>query len=240
MGYPKTIHTTAASVLHKTLYDEESIPVGTGMDYEDGRKFRFALAGELLVPGEILEGEQISTEDDLTCAAGSIGDKSITLTSQGTEVANYYKGGYIFINTTPGLADNYKIDGHLLLTSGSGDIINLAEGESLKRALTTDSRASILRNPWRGLVTLATTALGFAAGVAVSAIPSGEWGWVQTGGPCAVFGGAADIEGIAFAAADDTAGFGITKDALGEFVIGQVMLGGTQDGDASLVYLTLD
>jgi len=240
MSYPNTIYAASELVIHKTTYDTEKFDVGQKLEYADGRKYRFALASELLVVGELLEGEQITTEDDLTAAAGSIGDTKITVTTTGTEAADYYKDGYAVIATTPGLADFYKLGTHLLLTSASGDVFNLADGEALKVALTTSSRVSILRNPWRGVISLATTALAWCAGVAVSKIPSGEWGWVQTGGPAACLAGGADIEGIAFAASDNTAGHGITKDALGEFVIGQVMLGGDGDGKANIVFLTID
>ncbi|KKL70203.1 hypothetical protein LCGC14_2107270 [marine sediment metagenome] len=239
MSLPNTIYAASELAVHKTTYDTEKFDVGQKLEYADSRKYRFALAGELLVKGELLEGEQITTEDDLTPTATAVGATAITATTTGTEAADYYKGGYAVVATTPGLADLYKLGTHLLLTSGAGDVFNLAD-ETILVALTTASRVSILRNPWKGLISLATTALGWCAGVAVSLIPSAEWGWVQTGGPAACLAGGADIEGVAFAASDNSAGLGITADADSEFVIGQVMLGGDGDGKANIVFLTID
>ncbi|KKM14609.1 hypothetical protein LCGC14_1704420 [marine sediment metagenome] len=241
MSLPSTIFAASELAVHKTLYTNDTdFGVGQKLEYADGRRFRYALAGELLVKAEILEGEETTTENDDTPAAAVVGDTIITMTFGSTAVADFFKGGYIYVNTTPGLGDSYKIDTHAAFSATSGQEVPLAGSETVTTALTTSSRVSLVRNPWAGLITLATAPLGWIAGVAVSAIPSAEWGWVQTGGPCAVMSGGTDGEGLAFAASDNTAGTGLVADADGEFVIGVVMQTPPGADQVELVFLTID
>lgn len=240
MSFPVAINASSANAEHKNLYTSAQFPIGQKMLYEDGRIFRFALAGELLVKGEIVMGQDSTDENDLTPVAAEIGDTTISVTIGNVTVADYFKDGYAYVNTTPALGETYKIGPHDAYAAAGGQLLNLVGNETVLVALTSTSRVSIIRNPWAGVITLATTPTGWVAGVAVSLIPSGEWGWIQTGGPCAVFAGGTDGEGIAFAASDDTAGTGLTKDADGEFTIGCVMQTGTADGDCEIIYLTID
>ncbi|KKN31648.1 hypothetical protein LCGC14_0821970 [marine sediment metagenome] len=240
MSLPNTIYAASAMAPHKTLYTTAKYDEGQKLEYADSRKFRFALAGELLVKGEILQGVDSTAENDLTPVAAAIGATTISVTLGNAAVADYFKGGYAYVDVTPALGDTYKIGAHDAFTAASGQLIPLAGDETVLVAITSTSRISLVRNPWKGVITLATTPTAWVAGVAVSLIPSAEWGWVQTGGPCAVMSGGTDGEGLAFGASDDTAGTGLAADADTEFVIGCVMQTGPAADRVELVFLTID
>src|SRR3990167_8043505 len=60
------------------------LPLGKQLILEDGRKFRFARAGELMVVGEVLQSATpISTDASMACAAGGGGGRLLTLTPRG-------------------------------------------------------------------------------------------------------------------------------------------------------------
>ncbi|KKM14610.1 hypothetical protein LCGC14_1704430 [marine sediment metagenome] len=241
MSLPNTIHAASALAVHKTLYTSESeFKVGQKLEYADGRRFRFALAGELLVLAEILQGVDSTAENNLTPVAANIGDTTLSVTIGNVAVADYFKGGYVYVDTDPAVGETYKVGSHLAYTAASGQIINLAGDETLLQNITTTSRVSLVRNPWSGLISLATTPTAWVAGVAVSAVLSAGWGWVQTGGPAAVMCGTQTAEGASFAASDDTAGTGGTANADSEFIIGSCMVTGPAADRVELVFLTID
>lgn len=166
-------------------------PLGTQLVLQDGRKYRFSLAGGSdLVVGNVITGPaSVSTDLDMTPAAGAVNDRIITFThGAATTAINVFAEGYGFITVTPGLADTYKIASHAALQNATaGDIVNLAPGNALRRALTTSSRLSLRRNPYAEVIqSAANTLTGSPCGVAVAAIVSGQFGWLQTRGPCGV------------------------------------------------------
>ncbi len=165
-------------------------PLGKQLILEDGRKWRFCKAGELLVVANaIQQTTALTTSEDLTAAAGTIGDRIITFThGAATTAINLFAEGYAVVSVTPGGGDTYKIASHAALTNATaGDIVNLSPGHALRRDLTTTSRVDLLRHPYYAVIQQAvTTQSGMAVGVAVSAIASTYWGWLQTRGCCGV------------------------------------------------------
>lgn len=171
----------------------QRLPLGTQLVMQDGRKYRFSRAGgSALVVGNTLQAEAVTTEVNLTPAAAAVGDALITLTSVSTEAANFFAEGYIGVSVTPGAGQSWKVLSHLLLTSGAGDIINLATAGfeiagtrygGVRTALTTTSRVDLISHPYKGLIQLPVTTLtSIPVGVAVSAIALSGCGWVATRG----------------------------------------------------------
>ena len=162
-------------------------PMGTQLILQDGRKFRFTLAGgTTLVVGNVITSAAILTTDqDMTPAAGEINDRIITFThGAATTVINLFAEGFVFVTITPGFADNYRIASHAALRNATaGDILNLAPGQALRRAITTITRISLQRHPYDGVIQAAATTLtGAPVGVAVAAITNAQFGWLQTRG----------------------------------------------------------
>lgn len=225
------------------------LPLGTQLVMQDGRKFRFAMnGGVLLVVGNaITQVLGLSTDEDMAAAAGAIGDRSITAThGAATAVANYFSEGYAVVSVTPGGGDTYKIDNHLALTSSGADTFNLAPGHALRRALTTTSRIDLASNPYAFVIQSAVTTLAaLPVGVAVSAITatSGS-GFLQTRGICGVLTAGTVIGGNRVVVPTGTAGAVGPETATAanskiESTVGMVALVAAS-GAWSSIYLTLD
>lgn len=165
-------------------------PLGTQLVLQDGRKFRFfENGGTTAVIGSVFGSAAILTTDqDMTPAAGAVGDKLITFThGAATTVQNFFAEGFVFVTITPGFADHYKVNNHLALASAvAGDVVNLDIGMALRRAITTTTRVSLQAHPLSGTVIVAATIAQTPMGIPVVAIAANKFGWLQTAGPCAV------------------------------------------------------
>ncbi len=164
----------------------------------DGRKFRFARAGELLVIGEVLQSATpIGTDASMACAVGVEGDRIVTFTHGGaTVVINFFAEGYANISLDPGGGQIYKVASHAALKNATaGDIVNLIPGHALRVALTTTSDLTLATHVCDGVITMPATPLSALAGVAVSLIASGKFGWIQTHGMGSVLSAASTVSG---------------------------------------------
>lgn len=165
-------------------------PLGTQLVLQDGRKFRFAEnGGTTAVIGSVFGSAAILTTDqDMTPAAGAVGDRLITFThGAALVVQNFFAEGYVFNTITPGFADIYRVNNHLALQSAvAGDVVNLDVGHALRRAITTTTRISLQAHPLSGIVIVAATIAQTPVGIPCTAIAANKSGWIQTAGPCAV------------------------------------------------------
>lgn len=219
-------------------------PLGQQLVLEDGRKFRFALGGALLVVGNVIQtADVLTTSEDLTCAAGSVGDRIITFTHSATPAVNFFAEGSAVISITPGGGHLYKVASHATIVATSGQVVNLAPGHALRAALTSTSRLDLRQHPYANVVQFpVTTATGAPVGVAVSAIASGGTGWLQTRGVCAVLTDATPLKGesivVPSAAAGAAGPFTDTEaNSNAEIVIGQTL---AVAASWSTVLLTID
>ena len=226
-------------------------PLGQQLVLADGRKFRFTLAGVLMVPADVQQSAAaLSTSENLAPDADQpIGDRTIVFThGAATPAINLFAEGYATISVTPGGGDCYKIASHLALTNATaGDVINLAPGNALRRAITTAaSKVDLCRHPYAGAIEAASAVItGIPVGVAVSAIANGGFGWLQTRGACGVLtngtliaGTRAIVPGAAAAGAcsPETAAAG---DSDVEITLGTVLVVAATTA-WSTIFLTLD
>lgn len=225
-------------------------PLGQQLILADGRKFRFTLGGVLMVQGDVIQSAAaLSTSEDLAPDADQpIGDRIITFThGAATTVINLFAEGYVTVSVTPGGGDCYKIGSHAALTNATaGDVINLAPGHALRRAITTAaSKLDLTRHPYAGTIEVpVTTITGVPVGVAVSAIASGGTGWLQTRGACGVLQddtGVAGTHAVVPSAAAGAAGpeTEVAANSAIEVSIGQVLTVAAT-GKWSTVFLTID
>lgn len=212
MSYPVVIYGPPDSVPYELttmpaaqLAQKGNYPLGTQIIMQDGRKFRFCcnspLAAAALVVGNVITSKAIiSTDIDLTPAAGAVGDRLATFThGAATVVANHFSEGFLVVSVSPGGGDTYKIANHLALQNATaGDIVNFAAGHALRRALTTTSRLDLMTHPYAFVVqSAATTLTGAVVGVAVSAIAATNGtGWLQTAGSCGVLTSGTNVVGL--------------------------------------------
>lgn len=218
-------------------------PLGTLMAFQNGRKFRYISAGELLLVAESLQGPDEEVEVDLTVAAGTIADQFISLTGKGTEAEDFYKEGFIYL-TIPGSSScrMYQIKSHLVLAVATGQIINIVDDAGTQEAISGDEEANLQQSPWANVKSNTGGQDAPFVGIAVEDIASGSFGWAQTGGPaiarCAVAVSEGDcLTAISANASELDAKAASTEPAVGYVIRGQT---GTDTIEVSFVMLTVD
>jgi hypothetical protein len=165
-------------------------PLGARGEDIFGRVWRYVQAGasELVVGNALQSQAQIANHQDMTPAAAAIGDKTITVTPGATAgAANLYEGGMAVIDTTPGLGYSYPVKSHAAISASTAFVLNLAEGWTVRVALTAaNSKVSLYPSPWKNVIqSPANTLTGIVVGVCEYIIEATYYGWVGTGG---VFG----------------------------------------------------
>lgn len=154
-----------------------------------GRRFRYALAGETLVVGNLLQ-EPVNDTTYANMAvgtAGVAGDQYIQVTNgTATITSAQFAGGTIGVYTagTAVVGEEYVIT-KITGTLTTGGALKVYLDRPLRTAISTSAKVNMKRSPWSGVIQMpATTQTGMPVGVAVYAIPSGEYGFVQTHGEC--------------------------------------------------------
>jgi len=104
---------------------------------------------------------------------------------------NEYADGYAVVDTTAGLGYTYRIKSHAAIAASTNGALNLVDGETVQVALDTNSKITLVANPYKNVIQHpVTTNSGVCIGGAIYPIAIGEYGWIQSGGP-----GAALIDG---------------------------------------------
>lgn len=189
MAYPVTITAKEGEQYSAYASTNQVYPIGTKMQFADGRRYRFVEnGGATLVVGDVLE--QAAPEANhvtQACTANASGARSPVNTLGATAaVKNVYQEGYLCIVTTPGGGELYVIGDHAAVDSGAAITTNLAPGHAIRTALTSSSKFSLHKNPYRDVIQAPTTSTSSCVGIAVKALTSGQHGWVQTGGTAVV------------------------------------------------------
>lgn len=209
-----------------------------------GRKFRYAKAGGLLVVGNMLQAPaEIADHYGASIAAASIGDTSLTVTPGATAgAANLYANGWVHIDTaggslTAGYA--YPISGHAAITASVAFTLNLKE--PLLLALSTSAKVTLVPNLYMNVIQSPVTTLsGAVVGAAIYPIASGEFGWIQSGGPACVLIAGTPGPGLAVVVPGTAAGCVVVDGAASAtFPVGVMMVTGVNAKNLP-VYLTLD
>lgn len=187
----------------------------------DGRKFRYCLAGELLVTGDLYTNSAVSTNfNGMTVqAAAAIGAKDVAVTLGGTAVtANLFDDGYLMVYGGTGIGQQFQILSHTVQTSTTGTCTFTIKGKLAVALTTADSKITVVKNPYASIVKNPETPTGIPVGVAQFAIASGKYGWIQTSGIAGVLADAtvtgADTSGMSPSTTTaGTATLAVTTDA---------------------------
>lgn len=209
----------------------------------DGRRFRWAKAGavDLVVGNMIQAAAEIANHQLCSVAAAAIGDTSLTITPGATAgAANLYANGIAMIGVTPGLGYSYNISGHAAITASVAFTLNLMKDDPIQVALTTSSKVTLIANPYSGVIqSPVTTLTGAVVGCAVSVIPAGGWGWIQTKGPAAALVAGTPGPGLAVVVPGTAAGAVVIDGAASATIpVGAMMITGA-DGKCGAVFLNL-
>ncbi len=222
-------------------------PLGKQLVTQDGRKFRFGAAGgSTLTIGNVLTaGVLTASQQDLTPAAGSVSDRSVSLTTGAATARNVFAEGWLQASVTPGIAQTYMIGSHDTMTSGAGDIVYLAGGHALREAITTSTRFNLVNNPYFQVIQMpATTVASQIVGIAVTAPTTLRGCWVGTRGVFGVLIAGTIIAGNRVNAPMGTNGAAGPETATAatskiEVTIGWAMFA-SASGAASPVFINLD
>lgn len=209
---------------------------------KDGRIYRYALAGGVtLAPGKIcVNADLVANHTDQNIAvSGSIGDTSVSVTLGATAAtANQYQDGYLVINDATGEGINYLIAGHAAHAGSGTLVVKLAE--PLKAAVTAVTTQYTLKlNTWSGVVISIADQADQCVGVPNVSITNAYYGWLQTGGECAVLADEAVAKGLALTIGSSTVGAVEALDGAGEHQIG-VASEALVDTEYRSAFLTID
>ena len=162
--------------------------LGTIARTRDGRTYRYVKAGVAdLVAGNLVQSPAIvPLHLGMTPVIASIGATQVTMILGATAAAaGQYAEGYLYVDTAPGNGYTLQIAGHPAALSGGSLTVTLRPEDALPVALTGVSRVDLVANPFSGVIQCPAALTGIPVGVAASIIPAGQYGWVQTYGPCA-------------------------------------------------------
>lgn len=190
----------------QNLYEESSVAfhkLGELYISPWGDKFRYVQNGGVaLVAGHLLqEAAEDTNYRSMVCqAAAAIGSTSISVTLGGTAVtANQFESGHLFVESSTGLGQSFRIVRHTVQTSTTGTC-TFEVDRPVKVALTTSSQISVRKNGYDGVIDYPTTPTGGPVGVSLIGMTAAYYGWVQSGGDVPVL-----FDTGANAAADESA-----------------------------------
>ncbi len=195
-AFPFILSISEAEVYN--LYTDRRFNLGQMAQTLDGRKFRFALNGAvLLVPGDVVVAPVNITQHMLmTPAAAAVGATSAVVALGSTAVTlNQYQDGVYSIELGTGFGFAYPVDKHNLQALSTNFTVPFKRGVTVQVAIpTTANSVSLVASPFGGVIqSIVTTLTSQPVGVAVSAIPASgtppatpQFGWVQVGGLASV------------------------------------------------------
>jgi len=172
-----------------------------------GNKFRYILCGATaIVPGQLQQSTaDVAHHTNIACAVAAVLDATITVTLGATlATANQYAGGYIIINDVDGQGETYRIGSHPAADASATLVLTLED--DVRTALTTNSQATLVANPYNGVIVHPTTSTGAPVGVGLYDITAAEYGWLQTHGVISGLNDAGTAIGLGIAPSTNTAG----------------------------------
>lgn len=176
--------------------------------YQDGRKYRYARAGSssALVAGDLVQSRaETADTQSLIVAAAAVGATQVTTTDTTTVTANEFADGYLFATgeASTGTGIQYRIKSHPAATSA---VVTFTLYEPIVVAFTATTQIDVVHNPYNGVIQWPVSQTGAPVGVARTALAADSYGWIQTGGPCAVLTTGGVAVGANVSAATGTAG----------------------------------
>ena len=188
MSFPNRIYGDFGA--EKVTNTTKKRSLGTILELPDGREFKYVLNGS----GAITSGKLTSSaamignhDMDLTTAAASVGDTSITVTLGGTAATkDQYADGYIYTNDGTGQGQIYRIASNPAADSSATLAVTLASNDPVNVALDSTTLSGLAVNPYSGIVVSPTSITNRTLGVTATDIAANAYGFVQTKGLASV------------------------------------------------------
>ncbi len=170
---------------------DQKYALGTILDLEDGRRFRYAKnGGTILFKALMATAAAIETKwesEVQTAKTASAGDTDIPvlITTGSSLAAHEWDEGWMSIESglAGAIGDLYKIASHTV--HATAVTVTIQDAGGLRTALDSNQVTTIIRNEYMAVIVAAATALtGKAVGVPLIDIAISSYGWLQTRGPC--------------------------------------------------------
>ena len=193
MSFPNRIYGDFGA--EKVTNTTKKRALGTILELPDGREFKYALnGGSAISSGKLASSAaMIGNHDmDLTTAAASVGDTSITVTLGATAATkDQYADGYIYTNDNTTTSDRgegqiYRIASNPAADGSATLAVTLASNDPVSVALDSTTESGLAVNPYSGIVVSPTSVTNRTLGVTATDIAANAYGFVQTKGLASV------------------------------------------------------
>ena len=188
MSFPNRIYGDFGS--EKVTNTTKKRALGTILELPDGREFKYALnGGSAISSGKLASSAaMIGNHDmDLTTAAASVGDTSITVTLGATAATkDQFADGYIYTNDGTGQGQVYRIASNPAADGSATLAVTLASNDPVSVALDSTTESGLAVNPYSGIVVSPTSVTNRTLGVTATDIAANAYGFVQTKGLASV------------------------------------------------------
>lgn len=206
----------------------------------DGRKFRYAKAGEALAVGKMsYMAAAAANHVNCSVAAAAIGDREVTVTVGATAVTeNQYKDGYLHVNDGTGEGHAYAIESNTACDASSTTTVKLKDPIVVALVASATTEVSLIPNLWSS-ITQSTTEESGSAGIPLKAITSAYYFWIQTGGQAICLG--SDSSGLGTLLSHDaTEGAVAVQADYTKGLVGFVVSTAQVSGEYKPIMLTID
>ena len=184
---------SGATLIGQGLYNESATKLHEigqlGVD-QYGNRFRYVKYGAAQTVGHLLQepAEDTAFRSMVCQASSAIGAETVSVTLGGTAVtANLFDDGILTIELGTGLGQVFRIKSHTVQTSTTGTCTFTLDRPLKIATVVTTTQISVRKNPYNGVIEYpVTTQTGRAVGVALYTSTNNYYGWIQSGGDCAV------------------------------------------------------
>lgn len=200
------VQTSLGNIDPRATSATKQYDLGTELIKKD-QKWRYCLNGAAaLAAGKtVAAAADVAHHIGAALAVAAAGSKTVAITLGNTAAtANQYAGGFLQIEDDAGEGYLYRVASHPAHAGGGALTVTLEEG--LAVAVTTDTTAGLVANPWNGLVLGPTAEVSHIVGVSTSVVSASGYFWAQVGGPCSVLADGALTKGHGVVRSDNVAG----------------------------------
>lgn len=163
-------------------------PLNTIGVMPDGRRFRYCFSDGAVTAGKLLQTKAPVADDDMdvvVAAAAAIGAKSISVTTVSAILADEYKDGFLYVNDGAGEGQSFRLGSHLAAGAAATLVLNLAEDEEVKTALTTASLVGLKWNKAKDVIVFPASVTGVPVGFTPVDVSDNRYFWAQIEGDIA-------------------------------------------------------
>lgn len=207
MAFPTTIYDGVARAKVTTTAQGDT-PLGTRLVIPDGRVFRYAQAGgtalspfklvkcAALGPWSTMSASDLNIVARATSYLAGATQIKFGYGATGTAVADYFKDGYMIVQSTDTAETQFaRIGTHLALQTAttlyvqtdSPNVINIPDGLDLAMNTETDCWPRLIPNPYKAVILTADEDfVGGVLGIPIVYVAASSYFWCQTWGPAPV------------------------------------------------------